>query len=66
MIAHRLPIIQSADQILVVHNGQIVEYGKHQELLEVILPQIVEDAAQTLMLFVSSVESVTDDKCGSC
>ena len=33
VIAHRLSTIQSADQILVVENGQIVEIGKHQSLL---------------------------------
>ena len=33
VIAHRLSTIQRADQILVVENGQIVEQGKHQELL---------------------------------
>ena len=34
VIAHRLSTIQRADQILVVENGQIVEQGKHQELLD--------------------------------
>lgn len=33
MIAHTLPIIQSADQILVVKGGRIVESGKHEDLL---------------------------------
>lgn len=33
MIAHTLPIIQSADQILVVKDGRIVESGTHDELL---------------------------------
>lgn len=33
MIAHTLPIIQSADQILVVDGGRIAETGTHQELL---------------------------------
>lgn len=32
-IAHRLSTIQDADQILVLHQGQIVERGSHQELL---------------------------------
>ncbi len=33
VIAHRLSTIQKADQILVVEDGNIVEQGKHQELL---------------------------------
>jgi ATP-binding cassette subfamily B protein len=34
MIAHRLSTIVDADQILVMHNGQIVESGSHEQLLE--------------------------------
>jgi subfamily B ATP-binding cassette protein MsbA len=35
VIAHRLSTIQNADQILVIHNGEIRERGNHEELLEV-------------------------------
>lgn len=34
MIAHRLSSIQKSDEILVVDNGQIVERGNHEELIE--------------------------------
>ena len=33
VIAHRLTTIQKADQILVIEDGQIVEQGKHEELM---------------------------------
>lgn len=35
VIAHRLSTIRSADQILVVESGQIVERGTHAELIEI-------------------------------
>jgi ATP-binding cassette subfamily B protein len=33
VIAHRLNTIESADQILVVRDGQIAERGRHEELM---------------------------------
>lgn len=34
VIAHRLSTIQNADEILVVHEGKIVEQGRHDSLIE--------------------------------
>ena len=33
MIAHRLKTVQNADQILVVDDGNIVQRGRHEELI---------------------------------
>ncbi len=35
VIAHRLSTIKNADEICVLHEGRIIERGKHDELLEV-------------------------------
>ena len=34
VIAHRLSTIRDADQVLVVNNGEIIEKGTHDELLD--------------------------------
>ncbi len=34
VIAHRLSTIRDADQVIVIDNGQIVEQGTHQQLLD--------------------------------
>jgi ATP-binding cassette subfamily B protein len=33
LISHRVSTIQNADEIVVLHDGQIVERGTHQQLL---------------------------------
>lgn len=34
VIAHRLSTIRNADQIIVMNNGQVVEHGSHDQLME--------------------------------
>ena len=43
VIAHRLSTVKSADRIVVLHHGEIVESGTHSELLE-LGPTAVEEA----------------------
>jgi len=33
-ISHRVSTVRNADRIAVLHDGQIVEYGTHEELIE--------------------------------
>lgn len=33
IVAHRLATIRNADEIAVVHNGQVVELGNHEKLV---------------------------------
>lgn len=33
IVAHRLSTVKNADQIIVLKNGEVVEYGNHQELV---------------------------------
>jgi subfamily B ATP-binding cassette protein MsbA len=35
VIAHRLSTIREADEIIVLHNGEIIERGHHNELIEI-------------------------------
>ena len=34
VIAHRLSTVRNADEILVLENGEIIERGNHQALIE--------------------------------
>jgi ATP-binding cassette, subfamily B, multidrug efflux pump len=34
VIAHRLSTIREADQVLVIDNGELIERGNHEELLD--------------------------------
>ncbi len=60
IITHRLPIIKTADLILMLKDGQIVEQGKHGELMAIdgVYKQIYESQ---LMASQDSGESVKGD-----
>jgi len=34
IVAHRLSTIKNADQILVMRDGNVIEQGKHEELIK--------------------------------
>jgi ATP-binding cassette subfamily B protein len=34
VIAHRLSTIRDADRVIVINNGEIIEQGTHQQLLD--------------------------------
>ena len=34
VVAHRLSTVVRADNIIVMHRGQVMEQGKHHELIE--------------------------------
>lgn len=56
VIAHRLNTIRNADQILVLNDGQIIEKGNHQELMnrkgyyaELVMAQVSDSRATSYM-----------------
>lgn len=57
IIAHRLSTIQNSDQILVINDGEIIERGSHQELLD--MKGFYYD------LYMSQFRGKIDDICAS-
>ena len=51
IIAHRISSVKDADFILVMHDGKIIERGKHEELLlkEVTIPTSFKTNMGTLI-----------------
>jgi ABC-type multidrug transport system fused ATPase/permease subunit len=54
IITHRLPIIQNADLILVLQDGELVEKGKHDELIA--LNGVYKEMYETQLMLNAEVE----------
>ena len=58
IITHRLPIIQNADLILVLENGELVEKGTHRELVE--RNGVYKEVYESQLLTPTAEESLAD------
>ena len=65
VIAHRLSTIVEADQILVIEKGQIIERGRHHELLEIMGGKYSELWTKQTAGHISTVNSKTPSKANS-